>query len=101
MLSDAPLNIIRATSGTEVIEMVKSNPSLDLILMDIKMPGMDGHEATREVKKLRKGMPVIAQTAYAFTSDREKAMMAGCDDYISKPIDRIKLITLLAKYLRS
>jgi CheY-like chemotaxis protein len=60
---------------------------------------MDGHEATREVKKIRRDLPVIAQTAYAFSSDREKAYAAGCDDYISKPINRLKLVSLLVKYL--
>jgi PAS domain S-box-containing protein len=99
MLSIYPLEILRASNGFKAIEMVKNNPDIDIVLMDIKMPGMDGHEATREVKKIRRDLPVIAQTAYAFSSDREKAYAAGCDDYISKPLNRVKLVSLLVKYL--
>ena len=100
MLSDTPLEIIRAKNGTEVVEAVRANPKVDIVLMDIKMPEMDGYDATREIKSLRKNLPIIAQTAYAFTSDREKALKAGCDDYISKPIERLKLIEMIAKYLK-
>ncbi len=90
-----------ATNGLEAVEMVKNNPSsFDLVLMDIKMPVMDGYEATRKMKKFRNDLPIIAQTAYAFASDREKALEAGCDDYISKPINRDRLVELLMKYLK-
>jgi CheY-like chemotaxis protein len=90
-----------ATNGLEAVEMVKRNPSsFDLVLMDIKMPVMDGYEATRKMKKFRNDLPIIAQTAYAFASDREKALEAGCDDYISKPINRDRLVELLMKYLK-
>jgi PAS domain S-box-containing protein len=99
MLSVYPVEVLRASNGHKAIELVMENPSIDIVLMDIKMPGMDGHEATREVKKIRRDLPVIAQTAYAFSSDREKAYAAGCDDYISKPINRLKLVSLLVKYL--
>ncbi|HPQ35074.1 MAG TPA: ATP-binding protein [Tenuifilaceae bacterium] len=88
-----------AANGLEAVEMVRSNPSIDLVLMDIKMPVKDGLEATREIKKIRNDLPIIAQTAYAFESDKEKALAAGCDDYISKPINRDRLIEMLSKYL--
>lgn len=77
-----------ATNGQEVVDMVRANPDVDLILMDIKMPVMDGYEATREVKKIRPNLPIVAQTAYALSGDREDALAAGCDDYISKPINK-------------
>ncbi|MDX9769897.1 MAG: PAS domain S-box protein [Tenuifilaceae bacterium] len=93
-------NILWAKNGMQAIEMVRSNPELDIVLMDIKMPGMDGYQATAEIKKLRKNLTVIAQTAYAFASDRDKAIQAGCDDYISKPIDRMQLLTLISNYLK-
>ncbi|PKP39606.1 MAG: hypothetical protein CVT98_01165 [Bacteroidetes bacterium HGW-Bacteroidetes-15] len=99
MLADFDINIIRASSGDEVVDIVKSNPSVDIVLMDIRMPGMDGYTATKEVKSLRPNLPIIAQTAYAFSSDRAKALEVGCDDHISKPIDRLKLVSLMAKYL--
>lgn len=80
-------NVFIATNGLEAIEMVKENPQLDLVLMDLKMPKMDGYEATRQIKKIRPELPVLAQTAYAFEDERDQARQAGCDDYISKPIN--------------
>ncbi len=101
LLSEYFVNIHRASNGDEAIELVRSsNPNFDIVLMDIKMPGKDGFEATREIKKIRKELPIIAQTAYAFSADKDKAMAAGCDDYISKPIDRLKLVSLMAKHLK-
>lgn len=87
LLEKDQANLLVATNGMEAIEMVKENPELDLVLMDLKMPKMDGYEATRQIKKIRPGLPVLAQTAYAFEDERELARQAGCDDYISKPIN--------------
>jgi len=92
--------ILWAKNGMQAVDMVMNNPNIDMVLMDIKMPGMDGYQATGEIKKIRKDLTVIAQTAYAFASDRDKAIEAGCDDYISKPIDRMQLFTLISKYLK-
>lgn len=99
MLAEFDLKITRAITGHEVIEIVKSNPEVDIVLMDIRMPGMDGYQATKAVKEIRPNLPVIAQTAYAFSADKERALEIGCDDYISKPIDRHKLIRIMAKHL--
>lgn len=98
-LSDTRINIVRALNGLEVIDIVKNNPNIDLILMDIKMPEMNGYEATSIVKQMKPGLPVIAQTAYAMASDRENALAAGCDDYISKPVKREKLLSIIQDYL--
>jgi len=68
-----------------------------LILMDIKMPGMGGLEATREIRKKNGTIPIIAQTAHAFTTDKERALEAGCNDYISKPIQGKELMRLIRK----
>ncbi len=86
VIRDMAREIIYATSGSETIELCRQNPDIDLILMDIKMPVMDGYKATQEIKKFNKKVIIIAQTAYALSGDREKALEAGCDDYISKPI---------------
>jgi FOG: CheY-like receiver len=67
-------------------------------LMDIKMPDMDGHEATRQIRLFNKDIIIIAQTAYAFSGDREKAIEAGCNDYISKPINMTLLYELIKKH---
>jgi hypothetical protein len=87
LLEKEQTNVFIATNGLEAIEMVRKNPELDLVLMDLKMPRMDGYEATRQIKMIRPELPVLAQTAYAFEDERDLARQAGCDDYISKPID--------------
>jgi two-component system sensor histidine kinase EvgS len=68
--------------------------------MDIKMPVMDGYEATRQIKKFRPGLPIIAQTAYALEGDIEKTIAAGCDEYLSKPLNKAVLINCLNKFLK-
>jgi signal transduction histidine kinase/CheY-like chemotaxis protein len=85
-------------NGVEAVEAIRSNPDIDLIMMDIKMPGMDGYEATREIRKFNKDVVIIAQTAFALSGDLEKAINVGCNDYISKPINNSKLIELIIKY---
>lgn len=85
-----------ASDGQKAIDICRSNPEIDLVLMDIRMPLLDGLDATREIKKFRPELKIIAQTAYAFESDRRKAIEAGCDDFIVKPLNRAKLQKLVA-----
>ncbi len=85
---DMKVNIIRAINGVEAVAICKSNPQVDLILMDIKMPEMDGYEATERIKEFRPDLSIIAQTAYSTEADRNKAFACGCSDFISKPFDR-------------
>jgi two-component system cell cycle response regulator DivK len=98
LLKRTKIKILRATNGREAIDIFKSNP-IDLILMDIKMPVMDGLEATLEIKRICKEIPIIAQTAYAMQNDEKICKDAGCDDYISKPILQDRLFLTLSKYL--
>jgi len=84
-----------AQTGTEAVEMCRKNPDTDLVLMDIRMPGMDGYEATRRIREFNKTITIIAQTAHAMVEDREKALEAGCNDYIAKPLSREALIQLI------
>jgi CheY-like chemotaxis protein len=93
------LNPVRAENGTEAVEMVQDNPDIVMVLMDIKMPSMNGHDATRQIKKLRPDLPVLIQTAYASIIDRQKAFNAGCDDFITKPVNKDILIEKIAKFL--
>src|SRR5690554_7320395 len=79
--------------------MVQKHPEISVVLMDVKMPVMSGYEATAAIKKLRPDLPVIAQTAYALSGDKDKALAAGCDDYLSKPIKREALLRKLNLYL--
>jgi len=85
-------------TGVRAVETCRNNPDIDLVLMDIKMPEMDGHEATRQIRKFNVEVIIIAQTAFALTEDRDMAMAAGCTDFISKPINKDKLKVLIQKY---
>jgi len=82
------------------VELCRSRPDLDLILMDIQMPELNGYEATRQIRKFNKDIVIIAQTAYGLSSDREKALEAGCTDYIAKPINKKALLSLIQKYIQ-
>jgi PAS domain S-box-containing protein len=93
------MRIIRAVSGKEVVEFCKTNPGIELVLMDIRMPDMDGYDATEQILKFRKDLPVIAQTAYAYMDDQERAIAVGCVDYVAKPINPDQLLDLLERYL--
>ncbi len=100
-LKKTDVNILRAKDGEEAIAVFKENPGIDLILMDINMPKLDGFETTRAIKKLNKDIPVIAQTALNIEDAKDKAEEVGCDDFILKPI-KLKLFLLtLDQYLKS
>jgi len=92
--------IIKATTGIEAVETCRQNPDIDLVLMDIRMPEMDGYKATRQIRKFNKDVVIIAQTAYGLTGYREKAIEAGCNDYISKPIKKEKLLGMIYNYFK-
>ena len=88
----------RANNGKVAVEMVEAN-NYDLVLMDIKMPIMDGLEATKKIKELKPDLPVVALTANAFDSDRAAAEEAGCCGFLSNPVNRDECIALLKKVL--
>jgi PAS domain S-box-containing protein len=98
MLEDHIRDCIHANSGKDAVNMVKTFPDIDLVLMDIKMPDMNGYEATRIIREFNKDIVIIAQTAYALTGDREKALEAGCNDHITKPLRQKDLIKVIRKY---
>lgn len=100
ILKNIGREILHTKNGLEAIEVCRNNKDIDLVLMDIKMPEMNGYEATREIRKFDKDIIIIAQTAYALIGDREKAIDAGCNDYISKPIKREALMDLIGKYFK-
>ncbi len=87
------------TNGYDAIGFVKENPGTALILMDLKLPKLSGYEAAKRIKEIAPGIPIIAQTAYAMYGDREKALEAGCDDYISKPYDLQDFKKLILRHL--
>jgi PAS domain S-box-containing protein len=98
MIQKLSYEVLHAITGVEAIEACRDNPDLDLVLMDIRMPEMDGNEATRQIRQFNKDVIIIAQTAYGFSSDKEKTIEAGCNDYISKPINKNLLYDLIKKH---
>ncbi len=99
VLKATKVNLHIATSGAVAIELLESIHKIDLILMDIKLPDISGFELTTIIKKKQPNIPIIAQTAFASESDRMKCMKAGCDDFISKPIEQTMLRSLIQKHL--
>jgi len=93
------INILRAENGQQAVDICKANKKINLVLMDLKMPDINGIEATIEIKKVRPDLPIIAQTAYAMTEDKKTSIAAGCNDYLAKPIKSKVLISTLNKYL--
>jgi CheY-like chemotaxis protein len=92
--------VFRAKTGIEAIDICYKNPDIDLILMDIQMPGLNGDEAARKIREFNKDVIIIAQTAFGLSGDREKAITAGCNDYITKPINKDQLLLLIQKYFK-
>ena len=95
ILSAPDIEIVRAHNGKEAVDLCISHKIFDLVLMDLKMPEMDGYTATGKIKAFRPKLPVIAQTA--FVTDREKAMDCGCDDFISKPFKKEEILSVIKK----
>jgi len=91
--------ILFAANGEEAIEQCRKNGDIDLVLMDMKMGVMDGYEATRHIRAFNNQVVIIAQTAFTLSGDKEKALEVGCNDYISKPINRNQLLNLIKTYL--
>ncbi len=98
MLQEMNCTILHVENGVEALEVCRKNPDLDVIFMDIKIPVLEGYATTRRIRRFNKDVIIIAQTAYGLLGDREKAIEAGCNDYIKKPIDRTALLLLVQKY---
>ncbi|HKJ78338.1 MAG TPA: response regulator, partial [Prolixibacteraceae bacterium] len=96
VLKEYAREMLVAKTGIEALKMCRANSDLDIILMDIKIPGIDGYEATRQIREFNEEVFIVAQTAYAQAGDRQKAIEAGCDDYIAKPINKKQLIEIIS-----
>jgi CheY-like chemotaxis protein len=97
-LEPTEIQIIHASDGHELLELLKKDEP-DIILLDMKMPKMSGFEVISKIRQLNKSVPIIAQTAYTMIGDKDKIIKAGCNDYISKPIEENKLIEKMSQYL--
>ncbi len=99
LLAGPGISFLHTSNGNDAVRSVREHPELSFVLMDIRMPGMNGLEATRQIRRFNKKIPIIAQTAYALSGDRESAISAGCSDYISKPINRNELNKIISQYV--
>ena len=97
LLLKTNLNLLYASDGREAVEIVETSP-VDIVLMDMNLPVLDGYEATRHIKQLKPHLPIIAQTAHALNEDRDNCLKAGCDEYIAKPIDKYRLYSLMDQF---
>jgi two-component system, cell cycle response regulator DivK len=92
------IQLISTIDGKSAIDICRDNKQIELVLMDVQLPIMSGMESMKEIKKFRSELPIIAQTAFAMSGDKEKYLNEGFDDYISKPINLHELLTLVSKY---
>lgn len=98
ILQDTGAKILRVMNGREAVDYCKKHDDIDLVLMDIQMPDMDGFEASKAIKTIKGDLPIIAQTAHAIEGGREKGLKSGCDEYIVKPININKMYATIDKY---
>ncbi len=100
VLIDTNASVIKAETGTEALQTFKNNQKqIDLIIMDIQLPEKDGIELTQEIREIDNDVPIIAQTAYAMKSDKDRFIEVGCNDYIAKPINTKRLLELINSYI--
>jgi CheY-like chemotaxis protein len=99
IFSEKGVTLIFVNSGEEAIKEFKANDQIDLVLMDIRLPGVDGYETTRMLKAMNPAIPVLAQTAYAMQGDRKKSLDAGCDEYIAKPLRSSELLNIIYRLI--
>lgn len=91
--------LLWAMDGEKAVEMASENNNIDLILMDIRLPKMNGYDATREIRKFRKDVPIIAQTAYVLPEEKGKVLAVGCNDLLTKPLKKDDLLEMVHKYI--
>lgn len=100
VLKPTGVSLVFALQGEDAVRKCKKDASIDLVLMDMRLPKMNGYQATRRIKEIRKNLPVIAQTANVSDYERQKAFESGCVDFISKPIEPNRILSVISKYLK-
>ena len=93
-------NTLIAKNGSDAITICRKNPDIDLVLMDIQLPGISGYKVTSQIRQFNRDVVIIAQTAFALSGDKEKALRAGCNDYITKPLNNFLVEQLIGKYFQ-
>ncbi len=99
ILEKVHADVLLTASGKEAVDICRNDGNIDLVLMDMQVPEMDGYAATRKIKKMRPSLPVFAQTAYVLDEDRNKCIQAGCDAFISKPINTSDLLHTIGNWI--
>jgi CheY-like chemotaxis protein len=99
LLAPTGINMILAVNGYQAIDKCLSNPSIDLVLMDIRLPDIDGLKATEEIRKINKEVPIVALTAYASPEDKKKCLDGGCNDYVTKPVNSKDLLAVVRSFI--
>ena len=100
ILKPTRADILLVVDGRQAVDIVFSGKKIDLIIMDIKLPGFDGYEATRQIRERFRELPIIAHTAYAMAGDKERSIDAGCSAYIAKPTNRKQFLNMISKFLK-
>lgn len=99
LLTPTGAKLLHASTGKVAIDFLKSEPLIDLVLMDIKLPDTTGYAVTKKIREINADLPIIAQTAFVMSGDKEKAIEAGCNAYVSKPIDLLELLDIIAGFI--
>ena len=100
-LEELHLNLLHAKNGKIAVDIVKNNPQINLVLMDIRMPVLNGYEATKQIREFNKDVPIIAQTAFAMIPEQKIIIESGFTDFLSKPVEEEKLFGLIKKYMEA
>lgn len=100
-LEELHLNLLHAKNGKIAVDIVKNNPQINLVLMDIRMPVLNGYEATKQIREFNKEVPIIAQTAFAMIPEQKIIIESGFTDFLSKPVEEEKLFGLIKKYMEA
>jgi len=100
LLKRSRIELVWVENGQDAVDKVEGGENFDLVLLDINLPLMNGYDVARNLKRMSPNLPIIAQTAYALEGDREKAILAGCDDYVPKPIVISTLLRKMNLYLK-
>ncbi len=98
-LGKSGATIVHVDNGVDAVDIIEKNQQIDLVIMDIRLPRLNGLVATQRIRRLNPRIPIIAQTAFAMQSDREMCLKAGCNEFIAKPFRRQELFQILAKFL--
>lgn len=99
ILAHTQIEIQIVENGTEAVSVCRIDPDFDIVLLDMKVPGMSGYEAAKEIRKIRKDLPIIAQSAFIMTEDKDRALAAGCNAHISKPLNTFELLGTMHQLL--